>query len=62
VQTNIVVFRMPGVAEAERLQQKAAAAGLLLSDFGGGRLRMVTHYGVSEEDCVRAVEIIGTCL
>jgi threonine aldolase len=62
VQTNIVVFKMPGAAEAEALQAAAAGAGLLLSDFGGGRLRMVTHYGISEEDCVKAVEIIGKCL
>jgi threonine aldolase len=62
VQTNIVVFKMPGAAEAEALQAAAADAGLLLSDFGGGRLRMVTHYGISEQDCVRAVEIIATCL
>jgi threonine aldolase len=62
VQTNIVVFKMPGVAEAEALQAGAANDGLLLSDFGGGRLRMVTHYGISEEDCVKAVQIIGKCL
>jgi threonine aldolase len=58
VQTNIVVFRLAGVAQAERLQAAAAKAGLLLSDFGGGRLRMVTHYGISEDDCHRAVAII----
>jgi threonine aldolase len=61
VQTNIVVFRLPGVAEAEKLQAAVAEAGLLISDFGGGRLRMVTHYGISRDDCARAVEIIGTC-
>jgi hypothetical protein len=53
---------MPGAAEAESLQAAAADAGLLLSDFGGGRLRMVTHDGISEEDCVNAVQIIGKCL
>jgi threonine aldolase len=62
VQTNIVVFKMPGAREAERLQAAAADAGLLLSDFGGGRLRMVTHYGISEGDCVKAVQIIEKCL
>jgi threonine aldolase len=58
VQTNIVVFRLAGVTEAERLQAAAAEAGLLLSDFGGGRLRMVTHYGITEDDCHKAVGII----
>jgi threonine aldolase len=62
VQPNIVVFRLPSVAAAERLQAKAAEAGLLVSDFGGGRLRMVTHYGISEENCARAIDIIRTCL
>jgi threonine aldolase len=61
VQTNIVVFRLPGAAEAERLQAAAADAGLLLSDFGGGRLRMVTHYGITEDDCAKAVSIVGKC-
>ena len=62
VQTNIVVFKMPGAAEAEAVQEKAAEAGLLLSDFGGGRLRMVTHYGITENDCARAVEIVRKCV
>ena len=59
MQSNIVVFRMPGVVEAEKLQAEASVAGLLLSDFGAGRLRMVTHYGITEDDCRRAVGIIA---
>jgi threonine aldolase len=56
VQTNIVIFRMAGLAEAEALSAALAHAGVLVSDFGGGRLRMVTHYGISEEDCRTAVQ------
>ena len=59
VQSNIVVFRMPGVVEAEKLQAEASGAGLQLSDFGAGRLRMVTHYGITEDDCRKAVGIIA---
>jgi threonine aldolase len=61
VQTNIVVFRLPDVAAAERLQAAVGAAGVLISDFGGGRLRMVTHYGITEDDCATAVRLIGKC-
>jgi threonine aldolase len=61
VQTNIVVFQMPGVDAAEKLQAAAAEAGVLLSDFGGGRLRMVTHYGITADDCRTALGVIETC-
>jgi hypothetical protein len=29
---------------------------VLVSNFGGGRLRAVTHYGISEADCRAAVD------
>jgi threonine aldolase len=61
VQTNIVIFRLPGAAEAERFQAAAEAAGVRISDFGEGRLRMVTHYGIDEEDCREAVRILARC-
>ena len=54
VDTNIVVFRMPSVAHAEGYVAALQREGVLISNFGGGRLRMVTHYGISEADC-RAV-------
>jgi threonine aldolase len=62
VQSNIVVFQMPSIAAAEALQAAAGEAGVLLSDFGGGRLRMVTHYGITEDDCRQALAVIGGCL
>jgi threonine aldolase len=62
VQSNIVVFQMPSVAAAEALQAAAGEAGVLLSDFGGGRLRMVTHYGITADDCRQALAVIGRCL
>ncbi|RPJ56828.1 MAG: low-specificity L-threonine aldolase [Acidobacteria bacterium] len=61
VQTNIVVFQVPGVAAAERLQAAAAEAGVLLSDFGAGRLRMVTHHGICAADCRQALAVIRNC-
>jgi threonine aldolase len=62
VQTNIVVFKMPTVAAAERLQAAVGEAGVRISDFGGGRLRMVTHFGISAEDCRQALAVIQRCL
>jgi threonine aldolase len=61
VQTNIVIFRLASATEAETFQAAAADAGVLLSDFGAGRLRMVTHYGISEDDCRRAVGLLAGC-
>ncbi|MFB3855599.1 MAG: GntG family PLP-dependent aldolase [Vicinamibacterales bacterium] len=59
VQTNIVIFSLPGAEEAAALQAAARDEGLLLSNFGGGRLRAVTRYGVTADDCRAAVRVIG---
>ena len=58
VDTNIVVFRMPAVAQAEAFETALGRTGVLVSNFGGGRLRVVTHAGITEADCRAAVEII----
>ena len=59
VDTNIVVFRMPGVAEAERYEEALGREGVLISNFGGGRLRVVTHDGITGDDCRAAVEVMA---
>ena len=58
VQTNIVVFRMADATVAEALATALDASGVRVSDFGAGRLRMVTHYGIGEADCRQAVAVI----
>lgn len=58
VQTNIVVFRTASASAAAALASAARKQGLLVSDFGGGRIRMVTHYGITAEDCWRAVDVL----
>jgi len=58
VHTNIVVFGMPGVAVAEAFATALTREGVLVSDFGAGRLRVVTHYGITAADCRRAVEVM----
>jgi threonine aldolase len=56
VETNIVVFRLPGPSAAEAFAEALARDGVLVSDFGAGRLRVVTHYGITAADCRKAVE------
>ena len=58
VDTNIVVFRLPGVAQAEAFEEALGREGVLVSNFGGGRLRVVTHDGITEADCRAAVEVM----
>jgi threonine aldolase len=58
IDTNIVVLRMPSVAHAETYAAALEREGILISDFGGGRLRVVTHYGISEADCRHAVDVM----
>jgi threonine aldolase len=59
VQTNIVVFHVDGPAEADRFVAAARAQGVLLSPFGPARLRAVTHYGITADDCRTALEVLG---
>jgi threonine aldolase len=58
VDTSIVVFRMPAVAQAEAFEAALGRAGVLVSNFGAGRLRVVTHDGITEADCRAAVEFM----
>jgi threonine aldolase len=59
VDTNIVVFRMPAVAAAEEFVEALARRGVLVSNFGEGRLRVVTHYGITAADCRDAVKVMA---
>ena len=56
--TNIVIFRLESAARAETFAGALEAEGVLVSDFGAGRLRLVTHYGISGQDCRAAIEIM----
>ncbi len=58
VDTNIVVFQVANAAQAESYSAALDAQGVRVSDFGAGRLRMVTHYGISAEDCRKAVDVM----
>lgn len=58
VETNIVVFNVGTADAAEALAGALEHQGVLISNFGAGRLRMVTHFGISADDCQGAVEAI----
>jgi threonine aldolase len=58
VDTNIVVFRVASAALAESFSESLEQHGVRVSNFGAGRLRMVTHYGISAEDCRAAVGVM----
>jgi threonine aldolase len=60
VQTNIVVFHVAGAAShVGSIVRRCAERGILLSAFGGTKLRATTHLDVSAEDCRRAADIIS---
>lgn len=62
VQTNIVIFRMPDAERALALRDAAAREGVLIWPFGANRLRVVTHYGITADDCRRAADGISRAL
>jgi threonine aldolase len=57
VETNIVIFEVSGLDAAE-FQDRLAKAGLLTTDSGAGRVRMLTHYGIITADIEEALERI----
>jgi len=60
VDTNIVVFRVPSVERADQFANALEQRGVRISSFGAGRLRVVTHYGITEADCISAVQTMQT--
>jgi threonine aldolase len=55
--TNIVIFDVRGDWKSFVAAMKDA--GVLVSVFGPGRLRMVTHYGIERADIDDALERVG---
>jgi threonine aldolase len=62
VQTNIVIFELPGPPGPEELARRMAERNVDLIPIGGPRLRAVTHYGVTAGDIDRALEAFGQAL
>jgi threonine aldolase len=61
VETNIVIFNLRG-GDAAALVRALKGEGVLASAIGPHQVRLVTHYDVSREDCVRAGEAIKRLL
>ncbi|WP_061293917.1 GntG family PLP-dependent aldolase [Herbidospora cretacea] len=61
VQTNIVLFRVAGLAPPE-VVRRCRDGGLSIGEFGHGRLRAVTHLGVTRPDVDTALDIIRTAI
>jgi len=63
IQTNIVIFDIArtGLPPADFLA-RLKAGGVLAGSVGGSRIRLVTHYDVSREDCMRAADAIAALL
>ncbi|HYV63691.1 MAG TPA: GntG family PLP-dependent aldolase [Bryobacteraceae bacterium] len=63
IQTNIVIFDITrtGLPPADFLA-RLKAGGVLAGSVGGSRIRLVTHYDVSREDCMRAADAIAALL
>jgi len=60
IQTNIVYFDMADDRfTAERLVKELSARAVKLLQAGPGRLRAVTHYGISADDIDLALAAIN---
>src|ERR1700686_4819782 len=58
VETNIVIFKVTGALKASELVAGLKTRGILASTIGPDAIRFVTHYDVSREDCVKAIDAI----
>ncbi len=58
IQTNIVVFSLKQPLKADILCHKLAEKNVLAIQFGAGRIRMVPHLDINDEDIERASQII----
>ena len=58
VETNIVIFRLKGEVTATELVNRLKARGILASTLGPNLIRLVTHYDVDRNGCVKAAEAL----
>lgn len=60
VETNIVIFDVSGVGlTAGQFSARLKERGVLINPLNDRELRLVTHYDVSREDCLRAAEALA---
>ncbi len=61
VETNIVIFRLPG-GDAAKFCEGLKQKGVLASAIGHDAVRFVTHYDVDRNACERAAEFVTEAL
>jgi threonine aldolase len=59
VQTNIVIFRLCGDADAAVFCASLKQKGVLASAIGPHAVRFVTHYDVNRAECEEATGIVA---
>jgi threonine aldolase len=62
VRTNIVVFTLEAGFDVPTFLGRCRERGVLLTNFGAGRVRAVTHHDVSAADCRAAVDVVRDVL
>jgi threonine aldolase len=62
VHTNIVIFRVVPGLDGRAFVEAARREGVWIIDMGGGRLRAVTHDGITAQDCRDAAAACGRAL
>jgi threonine aldolase len=59
VETNIVIFKLAAGSGAPELASRLKARGVLISAFGPGSIRLVTHLDVGRVACIDAAEALN---
>jgi threonine aldolase len=60
IETNIVIFELASHVEADKFIRDLEAKDILISDMGGGKLRMVTHLDYSSKMHKKLLEVLET--
>ena len=60
IETNIVIFELASHVEADKFNRDLEAKDILISDMGGGKLRMVTHLDYSSKMHQKLLEVLET--
>ena len=58
VETNILIFQLTGGLSAADLVSRLKARGILASTVGQNAIRLVTHFDVDRNACIRAAEAL----
>jgi threonine aldolase len=62
VQSNIVIFTIPPGIPVAGFVAAAKEHQVLVSGVGGQRIRAVTHYGITREDCASAARALAVAI